>query len=212
MTGLPSPLLGVTERRGAGEALVDTVRSILDGGARWIWFRERDMPVEARTVLAGEVLTVVRRYGGRLSIGGDAGLAARIGADGVHLAGGAGPTEIAAARAILPSGLIGLSAHSPHEIAEASRVGVDYATLSPIFATASKPGYGPALGLAALTEAAAFGIPVIALGGVTIDRVRGCRKAGAAGVAVMGGLMRGRDPCGTARALLASLKSIVPPA
>ena len=84
----------------------------------------------------------------------------------------------------------------------AARYGADYATLSPIFATPSKPGYGPALGPAALRAARACGLPVIALGGVTAETARPCHEAGAAGIAVMGGLMRSRDPAGDVGTLL----------
>jgi thiamine-phosphate pyrophosphorylase len=79
-------------------------------------------------------------------------------------------------------------------VAAAASAGADYVTLSPIFLTASKPGYGPALGVAAIGRAADLGIPVIALGGVTADRLRPCIDAGAAGVAVMGEIMRSDEP------------------
>ncbi|MDX1421679.1 MAG: thiamine phosphate synthase, partial [Kiloniellales bacterium] len=76
------------------------------------------------------------------------------------------------------------------------------ATQSPIFATASKPGYGPALGLAGLAEAAAAGLPVLALGGVTAERAPACLRAGAAGVAVMGAVMAARDPAAAVGTIL----------
>ena len=72
-------------------------------------------------------------------------------------------------------------------------------TLSPIFASASKPGYGPALGLERLGEVAAavHPMPVIALGGIEDEAgVRACLDAGAAAVAVMGAVMRAADPAG----------------
>ncbi|MCX4198975.1 thiamine phosphate synthase, partial [Methylobacterium organophilum] len=77
-----------------------------------------------------------------------------------------------------------------------------YVTLSPIYATASKPGYGPALGLEGLTDSLGAGLPVVALGGLGPGAVRPCRAAGAAGFAIMGGLMRAADPIEVTRALL----------
>jgi thiamine-phosphate pyrophosphorylase len=75
------------------------------------------------------------------------------------------------------------------------QAGADYVTLSPIFASASKPGYGPALGLAGLAACvAACAGPVIALGGVTAATAPLCLAAGARGVAVMGEVMRADDP------------------
>src|SRR5262249_39898364 len=79
-------------------------------------------------------------------------------------------------------------------------------TLSPIFLTASKPGYGPALGIAAIGPAARLGIPVLVLGGVTANVVAPCLEAGARGVAVMGEVMRSENPRRIAGQLLAACK------
>ena len=90
--------------------------------------------------------------------------------------------------------ILGVSAHDDADVAAAVAAGADYATLSPIFATTSKPGYGPELGLAALTRAARHGLPLLALGGVMPERAHECVAAGAAGVAVMGEVMRAAGP------------------
>jgi thiamine-phosphate pyrophosphorylase len=173
---LPSRLLLVTDRHQAAAPLDEIVSEAIAAGARWIWLRDRDLPPAERA------------YGAKLSVGGDVALAAEIAADGVHLPAGA---SIAAARARLGArARIGVSAHHDAEVAAAAAAGADYATLSPIFATASKPGYGPALGVAALARAAPHGLPVLALGGVTPERMDDCLNAGAAGIAVMGEVMR----------------------
>jgi thiamine-phosphate pyrophosphorylase len=117
--------------------------------------------------------------------------AAATDADGVHLP-SAG--NIAAARSLLPRGLIGASAHSADEASALLRAGADYVTVSPIFVTSSKPGYGPALGLDGLgcIVAKASG-PVVALGGITDGNAAACLAAGARGIAVMGEVMRSKD-------------------
>jgi thiamine-phosphate pyrophosphorylase len=121
----------------------------------------------------------------------------------VHLPGGGDPV---AARRLLPSGLIGVSAHSPQEAAAVLAAGADYATLSPIFLTASKPGYGPAVGLDALAEAARLAPgPIIALGGIDEGNLASCLAAGARGVAVMSEIMRAADPEAATSRLLAAL-------
>lgn len=200
---LPSPLLAVTDRHGHPRPLAETVRAILEGGGRWIWFRDRDLKPDARRRLGETVAECVRAAGGILTVGGDVALARALGADGVHLGGGSEPEAIAAARVALgPGALIGVSAHAPHEAARAAAAGADYVTLSPIFPTASKPGYGPALGSDAIAASRSAGLPVVALGGLEAGRVAECRAAGAAGIAVLGGLMRAGDPAGAARALL----------
>jgi thiamine-phosphate pyrophosphorylase len=130
----------------------------------------------------------------------DVGAVVKTGADGVHLPGGGDPR---AARKRLPSALIGVSAHSARDAAAALRAGADYVTVSPVFPTASKPGYGPALGLDGLARMvmAAPG-PVLALGGVTPDKAALCRAAGAGGIAVMGEVMRADDPRATVAQLI----------
>ncbi|GJE61842.1 thiamine phosphate synthase [Methylobacterium trifolii] len=200
---LPSPLLVVTDRHGHPRPLVETVQAVLAAGARWIWLRDKDMAADDRHRLAEAVAECVRTAGGVLTVGGDPALAARLGADGVHLPGGTTEEAIRAAQRVLrPGALVGISAHGPGDLAVAARAGADYATLSPTFETASKPGYGPALGLAGLREMAGIGLPVIALGGIAPDAVPACRAAGAAGIAIMGGVMRAADPGAATRTYL----------
>jgi thiamine-phosphate pyrophosphorylase len=89
------------------------------------------------------------------------------------------------------------------EARSAERRGADYVTLGPVFESASKPGYGPALGTHGLERiAAAVSIPVIALGGVGVARISACLAAGAAGVAVMGEVMRAADTHAKTKALI----------
>jgi thiamine-phosphate pyrophosphorylase len=192
MNALPSRLLLVTDRHQAAVPLETIVAQAVSAGTRWIWFRDRDLEPAERRALAGRLLAITRRAGARLTIGGDVELAAALAADGVQLPAGA---AVAAARARLGADvLIGVSAHAPGDSAAAADGGADYVTLSPIYATASKPGYGPALGPSALAPAARHGVPVLALGGLTPARAIECLQAGAAGIAVMGEIMRAPEP------------------
>lgn len=196
----------MTDRHGA-RPLAESVQRVLDSGCRWVWFRERDLPPGERHALAEPVLAAIRAVGGTLSIGGDADLAAALGADGVHLAGDAIPETVAAARRTLgPRAWIGVSAHSLADVSTAAEGGADYVTLSPIFETASKPGYGPALGLPAIREASRIGIPVVALGGIAPETAAACRAAGAAAVAIMGGVMRAADAARETRLYLTAFR------
>jgi thiamine-phosphate pyrophosphorylase len=202
VNALPGRLLLVTDRSLSSRPLVETVRAAVEAGCRWVWLRDRDLERGARRRLALEVRAAI---GGRaaLTVGADVELAAEAGAQGVHLPAGA---DIAAARKRLgPDALVGVSAHSLADVAAARDAGADYATLSPIFPTPSKPGYGPALGLGALSEAAALGCPVLALGGVTPVNAAACIAAGAAGVAVMGGILAAPRPGGAAADYLRAL-------
>ena len=205
----PSRLLLVTDRHQAAAPLDAIVAEAVRAGARWIWLRDRDMERAERRDLALRLRDAARRGGARLSIGGDVDLAAELAADGVHLPAGA---SVAAARARLGADmLIGISAHGSDDVATAHAQGADYVTLSPIYPTASKPGYGPALGLAGLARASRLGIPVVALGGITVERAADCRRAGAAGVAVMGELMRAAArPGGIAAAVEGFSQALLP--
>lgn len=187
---LPGRLLVVTDRHQAPAPLPDMAEALLGAGARWLWLRDRDLPPEERRALALDLAARVARHGAVLTIGADVALAAACGA-GVQL--GAGDDVASARRRLGDAALVGVSAHGLDDLRRARDAGADYATLSPIFPSPSKPGYGPALGLAALCEAAGLGlpVPVLALGGVTAAAARACRDAGAYGVAVMGPAMRG---------------------
>jgi thiamine-phosphate pyrophosphorylase len=139
-----------------------------------------------------------------LTLHGDAALARASGADGVHLSEASDPSV---ARAVLGSTtLVGISVHGGAQLWALDPAVVDYAVAGPVYASPSKPGYGPALGsegLRALVSQA--GIPVIGIGGIEPANVAGVIAAGAAGIAVMGGVMRAADPGAHTRALLNAL-------
>jgi thiamine-phosphate pyrophosphorylase len=197
------PLLLISDRTQARRPLAAIIEAALAGGCRWFSLREKDLPADERRRLLGELVELGHRCGAVVTTHADLETVAATGADGVHLPGGGDP---ATARARLPGALVGASAHSPAEAAALLRGGADYVTLSPVFATASKPGYGPALGLAGLAETIARAPgPVIALGGITAANAAACVAVGASGVAVMGEVMRAADPQACIEALVAAV-------
>jgi thiamine-phosphate pyrophosphorylase len=192
-TRLPiPPLLVISDRRQTGLPLEQVAKGVFAGGGRWFSLREKDLPPAERRALLGRLVALARRFRAVVTVHEDIDAAAAANADGVHLP-SAG--NVAAARSRLPHGLIGASAHSADEASTLLRAGADYVTVSPIFATSSKPGYGPALGLDGLARiiAAAPG-RVVALGGITDGNAKACLAAGARGIAVMGEVMRSEDP------------------
>ncbi|MBU0726222.1 MAG: thiamine phosphate synthase [Alphaproteobacteria bacterium] len=202
---LPAPLLLITDRTQNPRPVVDTVAAALEGGCRWVMLREKDLPPEALLAMAWELAALAKRHHAVLSVNSDLEAAKAVGA-GLHLPAG---RDIAAARNALGStSLIGASAHSLAEAQAAEAAGADYVTLSPLFATASKPGYGPALGLDGLRHAvAALRLPVVALAGIDASNAADCLAAGAAGIAVMGGVMRADDPEAEIAGLIAALQT-----
>ncbi len=103
----------------------------------------------------------------------------------------------------------GRSCHGEGEIARAVDEKAAWVCVSPVARTASKPGYGPPIGLPGLRRAVAVakGTPVFALGGVEVASVADLRAAGAHGVAVMGSVMRAVDPAAVVSQLLAELEA-----
>jgi thiamine-phosphate pyrophosphorylase len=201
MRTLPSTLLVITDRHQAQHPIEAIAEAIALAGGRWLLLRDKDLEPAERRSLANRLSAIARRRGIHLSVSRDVDLAAEYGAS-VHLQSAA---AIEAARRRLGSGaFIGVSAHGLNDVKAAATAGADYVTLSPIFLTSSKPGYGPAQGIAAIREAAKVGTAVVALGGVTAELARSCLDAGAAGVAVMGEIMRSSDPGRSASGLLAA--------
>jgi thiamine-phosphate pyrophosphorylase len=202
---LPDPrLLLVTDRTQARAPLEDVVAGACAGGCRWVSLREKDLSADAQVALARRLVPTTRRFGARLTLHGDPALARAAGLDGVHLSAG---SDAAAARAALgPNALVGISIHGTAEAAALDPTVVDYAIAGPAFLTASKPGYGPALGpegLAAIRRATA--VPVVAIGGIEAHNAADVMYAGAAGIAVMGSVMRAADPNKTIADLLVAL-------
>ena len=201
------PLLVVTDRKQARMPLTELAAAVFAGGGRWLLLRDKDLAQAERIALGRRLTQVAAPFGATVLMSGDLAAAVEAGAAGVHLPRDGDP---AAARARLgPTALIGLSAHDNGEAERAAAAGADYVTLSPVFASPSKPGYGPAIGPETLARvAAAVALPVLALGGVTALRARDCLRAGAAGIAVMGEVMRAEDPAAAVEDLLSAFRRV----
>ncbi|OEU62751.1 MAG: thiamine-phosphate diphosphorylase [Desulfuromonadales bacterium C00003094] len=191
-----------------GRDLLIAVEQALQGGVDAVQLRDKDLPDDARLVLARQLRTLTRRYRARLLINGSVDIALAAEADGVHL--GASSQPVTEARCLLgPKRLIGYSAHSPEELAIAAEQGADFATFSPVFFTPSKAGYGPPQGLERLAAiCSASSIPVFALGGIDPSRIAAVRQAGAQGVAVISAILANNEPRLAAQDLKAALTEI----
>ena len=173
-------LLVLTDRTQCTGPLLATVAAAVEAGARAVVLREKDLPLRDRAALAAELDAVLAAVGGMLVWAGAAGSA---GAAAVHLAADDPFPEPRPA-------LAGRSCHSREEVTAARAEGCDYVMVSPVFPTASKPGYGPALGPPGLASLVVDAPPAYALGGIRPAGVGACLAAGARGVAVMGTIMR----------------------
>ncbi len=173
----------------------------LPPGTAAIHLREKDLGGRDLLSAARALATVCRARGQLLLLNDRIDVALAAGADGVHLpADGVSPAD---ARRLLPTGaLVGVSCHSAADVARARDAGASYAFLSPIFDTPSKRAYGPPIGIDALRSAVPLGLPLVALGGVTPERVPALFAAGACGVAAIRAWLEGPDPAAAVRALL----------
>lgn len=195
----PLPRLhAITDARTARRADIDTVaRALADGGGVDLAFHAR-----------GRELTGLEHYdlAVRLSVlpsplfvNDRLDIALAVPTAGVQLRHGSLP--VSAARALQPLWWIGKSVHDLAEAEAARTEGAEYLVVGPVFATASHPGRAP-LGLKKLQAiaAAADGLPVIAIGGITADRVREVRsRGGAYGVAAIRALWDDAEPAAAAR-------------
>ena len=179
-------------RATAGRPLEEVIHELAAGGVELLIVRQFDWSARRWRSLA-ETLAPLRRSGLRVLASRRLDLVRALALDGVHLA--ADAVEVPRARAWLGEGaLVGYSAHSGAEARRAADGGADYVTLSPIYATSSKPG-AAGRGCAWLAEATRdLDIPALALGGLTPLRTAEVLDAGAWGVAAVTALGAAEDP------------------
>ncbi|RVU46737.1 thiamine phosphate synthase [Lujinxingia sediminis] len=215
---LPSRLyaiadVGFCEARGL--FLEEVVASALAGGVRMLSVRVGDALVglneAAREALWAEVARAVargRQAGAEVLLHAHPERAASLGCGGVHLK-GRQVGEVARVRAMLRNDArVGVSCHNAEELRRACEAGADFVTLSPIFASVSKPDYGGEVDLNTWASLIASSpLPVYALGGVRPEHVRRCLEAGFTGVAVIGGLFGAEDVAGAARRYVQSVNA-----
>ncbi len=163
------------------------VGAALKGGVTLVQYRNKHAPAPLRRSQAAEMLRICRATGARLIINDDLALALEIGADGVHLGGEDG--DLAAARKALgPDRLLGASCYKDLDRAEAAaKAGADYLAFGSMFPSKTKTA-AEAAPLSVLGEARRFGLPVVAIGGITLDNAPQVIAAGADMVAVISDL------------------------
>ncbi len=168
-------------------ALVEHAVVLAEAGVNVVQIRERDLEGGALSEVVERCVEALKGLPTRVLVNDRFDVAVTAGAHGVHLRGDSIPSR--AARSIAPPGfLIGRSVHSAGEaVAAAEGGGLDYVVLGTVFPSASKPTPDTAIGAQELERAAkGTGLPVIAIGGITEERLQVVARTGAAGFAAIG--------------------------
>jgi thiamine-phosphate pyrophosphorylase len=198
------------------QPLLEKIELMAAAGVDWIQLREKDLSGKQSASLTREVLLRVSNRAGRaqgatrILVNDRLDVALVEQAGGVHLGANSVPVQEAkrllrasTAAKTLPRGfLVGVSCHSLEAAQSAASDGADYIFFGPVFATPSKAVYGAPQGLEPLAElCASISIPVLAIGGITLENAPSCFLAGASGIAAIRLFQDSADPASVIRAL-----------
>lgn len=188
-------LYGLTDAQlmPSDQMMLEQVEAALRGGMRLLQYRDKSADGEKRLRQAKALLTLCRQYDCPLLINDDVELAWASGADGVHL--GQGDGSVAAARERLgPTALIGQTCHDRIELAQrAVAQGADHVAFGAFFRSQTKPDAKPApLSLLQMAKAQ-LDVPVVAIGGISVDNAHQVIEAGADLIAVVHALFAADD-------------------
>ena len=198
-----SGLSGV-EAREAQETLLLRMETAAAAGVDWIQIREKDLSGRDCGLLTREALqrAAKSRAGNatptRILVNDRLDVALSEGAGGVHLGENSLPLpeakRLVKAQALSQDFLIGVSCHSLEAARSAASGGADYLFFGPIFSTPSKAAFGAPQGLERFAEVCrAVSIPVLAIGGITLENASACLAAGASGIAAIRLFQDARD-------------------
>lgn len=182
----------------------------LAGGARFLQIRAKRSASGAFLQMCEQVVASSRRAGATVIVNDRADIAALSHADGVHL--GQDDLDPADARRILGGfATIGLSTHSLDQARAAARAPINYIAVGPVFGTSTKATGYHAVGTALVSDVRemldkeGMDLPIVAIGGITLERAPDVIRAGAASVAIISDLLSGGDPAVRVREFLKAL-------
>jgi len=192
----------------AGWTMIDLTAAYLSGGATLLQIRAKNTPSGSLLETASAIATLAHQARAMVIVNDRGDIARLSGADGVHV--GQEDLSPASVRAIVGTdAIVGLSTHTPAQLEAAVREPISYAAIGPIFGTGTKTtGYSP-LGLDPVRSAAEYtrarGMPLVAIGGITLETAPEVIGAGASAVAVISDLATADDPAARVRAYLSRL-------
>ena len=175
-----------------GRTLAQQVEEALRGGVTMVQLREKELQGEALEQEAREILALCRQYGVPLLINDDVMLAKKIGADGVHV--GQDDMSAAKARELLgEDAVIGVTARTVEQAVAAQEAGADYLGSGAVFGTSTKKDAKPMDPAYFQQICESVSIPVVAIGGVTLDNIRELEGRKMSGFAIVSGIFAVED-------------------
>jgi thiamine-phosphate pyrophosphorylase len=199
-------IVDVDTAQQVGWAANDLARAYLDGGARFLQIRAKQLSSGPLLDLCDAIVASARRYDAQVIVNDRVDLAALANAAGVHV--GQDDLPPTAVRAQLgQAAIVGYSTHNVEQIDAALREPVSYLAVGPVFGTRTKETGYDAVGLDLVRAAAARagGTPIVAIGGITLETAPAVIEAGAATVAVISDLLADGDPRGRVRRYIEAL-------
>ena len=183
----------ITNRKLSRKPVLETVADAVRGGARIIQYREKDLPMPEIIQQAHAIAELCRASGVLFIVNDYVDVAVSVDADGLHIGRNDVPYLIAR-DAMGADKIVGVSVRSAWQAVEAERAGADYVGLGPIFPTETKRDAGRAIGVQAIAEARRrLRIPIVAIGGITLENCAEVVRAGADGVAAISDVVGRED-------------------
>ena len=190
MFSFPSKLYPITDVEISGLSHAEQVSRLIAGGAMLIQLRDKHSSPRQFFQDAEEALVVARSHGVQIIINDRLDIALALRADGVHL-GQSDLTPDAARKLLGDTAIIGFSVHDVEQVKTAARLPIDYLGIGPVFHTATKDNPDPVIGVEGLRRAreAAGEIPLVAIGGITLDNASRVLDTGVNAIALISALL-----------------------
>ena len=181
---------------------VQVAQQLLDAGVRLLQYRHKTGSARELLDASRELVTLAARHNAHVIVNDRPDVAALAGASGVHV--GQDDLDVEQSRAIVgPGKWVGISTHNLEQFRRAAATSADYIAVGPLFATSSKANPDPVVGLELLGQARALTTkPIVAIGGITLERAAGVLAAGADSLAVISDILRAQNPGERARGYL----------
>jgi thiamine-phosphate pyrophosphorylase len=190
----------------------DTARNLMESGARLMQYRNKSAAAGEMYEETRKLAGIAREWGCRLIVNDRPDVAALAEADGVHV--GQEDLRVEQARGVIgPDAWVGVSTHNLEQFEEAAKSSADYIALGPIYPTRSKRNPAPVVGAGLLRQVRGLTKkPIVAIGGITLERASEVIEAGADAAAVMRGILRAADPGHRVQQYLERLYAVKPEA